>query len=160
MIVKPIPIVLRLLLCLNIGLAANSAAAETVLTVTHNDTPIEYDVAALEALDVVTIETETIWTEGPQTFTGVSLAQFVAHLDLADGVLLASAINDYTVEIPVSDAIEGGPIIAYLNNGKPMSIRDKGPLWIVYPYDSDPKYQAETIYSRSIWQLNRIETSD
>lgn len=157
MIVKSI---LGLLLCLNIGVAANSAAAETLLTITHNETTIAYDFAALEALDAVTIETETIWTEGTQTFTGVSLAQFVADLEVTDGVLLASAINDYTVEIPVSDAIEGGPIIAYLNNGEPMSVREKGPLWVIYPYDSDPKYQAEIIYSRSIWQLNQIETSD
>jgi len=157
MIVKPI---LGLLLCLNIGVAANSAAAEPLLTVTHNETAVAFDFAALEAFDAVTIETETIWTEGTQTFTGVSLAQFVTDLELTNGVLLASAINDYTVEIPVTDAVDGGPIIAYLNNGEPMSVRDKGPLWIVYPYDSDPKYQAETIYSRSIWQLNRIETSD
>ncbi|MEC8574513.1 MAG: oxidoreductase, partial [Pseudomonadota bacterium] len=37
-----------------------------------------------------------------------------------------------------------------------MSLRDKGPLWIVYPFDSDPAYQTEAIYSRSIWQLEEI----
>ncbi|CAN0586856.1 unnamed protein product, partial [Ectocarpus sp. 12 AP-2014] len=61
------------------------------------------------------------------------------------------------VEVPVEDAVEDGPIIAYLSNGKPMSVREKGPLWIVYPYDSDPKFQTEVIYSRSIWQLDRLE---
>ena len=158
MIANLMPIVTGFLLSCGISLAAQSAVAETLLTVTHNETAIIYDLADLEALDAVTIETETIWTEGTQSFTGVALAQLVADLDLTEGVLLASAINDYTVEIPVTDAVEGGPIIAYLNNGAPMSVRDKGHLWIVYPYDSDPKYQSETIYSRSIWQLNRIET--
>jgi hypothetical protein len=38
-----------------------------------------------------------------------------------------------------------------------MSLREKGPLWIIYPFDSSPEYQTELIYSRSIWQLNRIE---
>ncbi len=37
-----------------------------------------------------------------------------------------------------------------------MSVREKGPLWIVYPYSSSPEFQNEVIYSRSIWQLNRI----
>ena len=69
----------------------------------------------------------------------------------------ATAINDYAVEIPVSDAVVGGPIVAYFLNGEPMSVRDKGPLWIVYPFDADPHYQTEVIYSRSIWQLDRIE---
>jgi hypothetical protein len=40
---------------------------------------------------------------------------------------------------------------------RPMSVRDKGPLWVVYPFDDVPAYQSETIYSRSIWQLDRIE---
>jgi hypothetical protein len=48
-------------------------------------------------------------------------------------------------------------MIAFRMNGAPMSVRDKGPLWIVYPYDSDPRFQTEIIYSRSIWQLDRLE---
>ena len=56
----------------------------------------------------------------------------------------------------MSDAVEGGPIIAYYTNGEEMSRRDKGPLWVVYPYDSDIAYQTELVYSRSIWQLDRI----
>ena len=51
---------------------------------------------------------------------------------------------------------DGGPIIAYERNGKEMSVRSKGPLWIVYPYDSNPSYKTEAIYSRSIWQLEGI----
>ena len=65
-------------------------------------------------------------------------------------------INDYAVEIPSDDWVEGGPIVAYLNNDEPMSVREKGPLWVVYPYDSDAAYQTEVTYSRSIWQLDRI----
>jgi hypothetical protein len=38
-----------------------------------------------------------------------------------------------------------------------MSVRDKGPLWLIYPYDSKAEYQSETIYSRSIWQLVKID---
>ena len=65
--------------------------------------------------------------------------------------------HDYAVEIPVSDSVEDGPILAYELNGAPMSVRDKGPLWLVYPYDQNPEYRSEVIYSRSIWQLDRIE---
>ena len=72
-------------------------------------------------------------------------------------MLRATAINNYAIEIPVSDAVNEGPIIAYLMDGKKMSVRDKGPLWIVYPYDANPDYRSEVVYSRSIWQLDRIE---
>ena len=156
--------------CLSaLPLAAQSLPApegEPLLTVTGNialtnqgDAAV-FDQAMLEAMDPVTITTSTIWTEGEQTFTGVPLAQLVDLLGAEGEVMMASAINDYTVEIPREDWIENGPIVAFLNNGEPMSIRDKGPLWIIYPYDDNPDYQTEVIYSRSIWQLDQIQIGD
>ena len=132
-------------------------AGEVLLTLTHDGGTSEFDIAALEALGAEEFSTTTIWTEGEQTFTGVSLLALLAEAGISDGTLKATAINDYAVEIPVSDAVVGGPIVAYFLNGEPMSVRDKGPLWIVYPFDADPHYQTEVIYSRSIWQLDRIE---
>jgi hypothetical protein len=41
-----------------------------------------------------------------------------------------------------------------------MSMRNKGPLWLVYPYDSNVALQTEAVYARSIWQLVRIESRD
>lgn len=55
-----------------------------------------------------------------------------------------------------ADAQGHGLILAYLLDGQPMSVRDKGPLWLVYPYDASPAFRSEVIYSRSIWQLDRI----
>ncbi|WP_116082412.1 oxidoreductase [Tropicimonas sp. IMCC34011] len=136
---------------------------ETLLTVTgaiartNDEGAALFDRAMLEGLEPVTIETETIWTEGPQTFTGVSLARLMDELGGEGETLMATAINDYAVEIPAGDAVEGGAIVAYLNNGEPMSVRGKGPLWIVYPFDASPDYRTEAIYSRSIWQLDRID---
>ncbi len=116
----------------------------------------QYTIEDLRALAPVTFETETIWTTGPQQFTGVPLAVLVGRMDVSSGQLVAHAVNDYAVEIPVSDAVAGGPIVAFERNGAEMSLRNKGPLWVVYPYDSNPAYRTEEVYSRSIWQLDRI----
>lgn len=124
--------------------------------VTNAEGSAVFDAEMLAALGEDVITTTTIWTDGVQEFRGVSLAALVKSLGVTSGTLTATAINDYIVEIPVSDAIEGGPILAYENNGQAMSVRDKGPLWLVYPYDSDKAYQTEVIYSRSIWQLVKI----
>ncbi|WP_411891779.1 molybdopterin-dependent oxidoreductase [Yoonia sp. SDW83-1] len=121
------------------------------------DDTAQFDIAMLTQIDATMIETTTIWTEGEQTFEGVSLDVLMDQLGVNEGTILATAINDYTVEIPVSDAVPGGPIIAYHMNGNAMSVRDKGPLWVVYPYDSGTDFQSEVIYSRSIWQLDRLE---
>ncbi len=154
-----------------VGLASMAVAGEgdlaaptgpVVLTVsgkiarTNAGDTAQFDIGMLESLPATEFETETIWTEGSQTFRGVQLKDFLEAIGSEGSVVSAVAINDYAVEIPVSDAVENGPIIAYMNNGDYMSRREKGPLWVVYPYDSDAAYRSEVIYSRSIWQLDRI----
>lgn len=142
---------------------ASDDLADVVLTLNFASEmaeAVEFTLEDLNAIGERQFSTTTIWTTGPQTFSGVSLDAFLSSQGIENGTILASAINDYTVEIPVSDAVIDGPMIAYRLNGEEMSIRDKGPLWIVYPYDSKSEYQAEVIYSRSIWQLDRIEIVD
>ena len=124
--------------------------------VTNEAEIAQFDLAMLRELDETTFTTKTPWTEGEHTFTGASLAALMTRLDIEDATLAATAINDYAIEIPTSDAVEGGPIVAYEMDGQPMSVRDKGPLWIVYPYDANEDYRSELTYSRSIWQLDRI----
>lgn len=144
----------------------DAPTGEVILTIsgeveqTNSEVGAVLDRAMLEAMERTTIVTTTIWTSGAQTFEGVELATLVETLGIQGSVLFATAINDYTVEVPISDAIEGGPIVAYAANGSEMSVRDKGPLWLIYPFDSNSEYRSEVIYSRSIWQLNRIEAKN
>lgn len=139
---------------------------EVVLTIsgeiahTNAGETAQFDMAMLEAMEPVTFETETIWTEGVQSFTGVPLVRLMEAVGADADSLSATAINDYAVQIPRDDWVEGGPIIAFLQNGEPMSVRDKGPLWVVYPYDEVADYQSEVTYSRSIWQLDRITVGE
>lgn len=127
------------------------------IAVTNGNGVAALDIAHLEAMDPVEIRTETIWTQGEQVFEGVPLATLLERLGAEGSVIAASALNDYTIEIPVEDAVADGPIIAFAQNGTSLSVRDKGPLWVVYPYDDKDIYQTEVIYARSIWQLARIE---
>ena len=41
-------------------------------------------------------------------------------------------------------------------NGEPIPVKTKGPLFIVYPYDSKKELQSTVFYERSAWQLKSI----
>lgn len=116
-----------------------------------------FDAAMLAALPRREFATSTIWTEGVQSFSGVDLRSLIDHLGVTGGTLKITAVNDYSVQIPVSEVVAGGALLADLRDGKPMKVRDKGPLWLVYPYDSAPEFRNEVVYSRSVWQVDRIE---
>lgn len=137
--------------------------AEVVLTVsgaigvTNGGDAASFDAQMLQDLGTTSFATSTIWTQGVITFEGVSLKGLLDRLGVTGGTLRMTAINDYAIEVPVSDAIEGGPILAHSQDGVAMSVRDKGPLWLVYPYDLNSDYRTEVIYARSIWQLAKIE---
>ena len=48
-------------------------------------------------------------------------------------------------------------LVAFARNGQPMSIRDKGPLWILFPFDADPDFLSDTYRTYSIWNLSYLE---
>ncbi|SFS11414.1 hypothetical protein SAMN05444714_1313 [Yoonia litorea] len=139
------------------GSAASAGEQKTVvLTVDGLGVPLSFSIEDLDEIGTVSFETTTIWTDGLQQFRGVPLPDFLDHLGVESGTMVATAVNDYSVSIPVDEASQDGPIIAFERNGAFMKLRDKGPLWIVYPYDSSEDFQTEVAHSRSIWQLERI----
>lgn len=121
------------------------------------DNTAQLDRAMLHELPQSRIETSTIWTKGVQSFSGVELHTLLAALGVQSGTIRVIALNDYAVEIPVSEIRAGGAVLADVRNDAPMTVRDKGPLWIVYPYDTSDEFRTEVVYSRSVWQVDRIE---
>lgn len=119
-----------------------------------------FDLAMLQAMEPVTVTTSTIWTDGVQEFRGVPLVRLMQEVGAQGGMIAASALNDYTVQIPMEDAVEGGAVLAYEVNGAGLSVRDKGPLWVIYPYDASKEYQSEVVYARSIWQVAKMDVTE
>jgi hypothetical protein len=40
-----------------------------------------------------------------------------------------------------------------------MAVRDKGPLFIMYPFDRRPDLRNAVYYSRCVWQLKALDIS-
>ena len=111
-----------------------------------------FDRPMLEALDWVEIETYTSFTTGPQRFAGPTLTSVLNAVSAQGAVIRATAINDYSVTIPVEHAAQHDVILAMDHNGTPMRVRDKGPIWIVYP-QSEREAEKKTFDGEMVWQL-------
>lgn len=147
------------------ALALNAPKGKPVLTVsgalsaTNKGKRALFDMAMLEALPQKTFTTLTPWENQPIQFTGPLLRDVLAAVKASPkrGNIQATALNDYRINIPVSDAEQFDVIMAVRMNGEPMSVRSRGPLFIVYPFDSRPELKSPTYYERSIWQLKSID---
>ncbi|NKX43202.1 molybdopterin-dependent oxidoreductase [Roseicyclus persicicus] len=133
----------------------------TILTVIPSPgaAGVDFSDADLTAMATETFTTTTIWTEGEVEFSGPPLAEVLRAAGLAADVrrLRLTALNDYSVEIETDRIEAAAPIIANRIDGQPFSVRDKGPLWLVFPYDSDARFRSESVFAVSVWQLRRIE---
>lgn len=116
-----------------------------------------FDLAMLDALPQRETVTATPWHDGTQTFTGPLIAELLDRVGAEGTTLRVVAINDYAVEIPVEDVRQHPVILASRQNGAPMPVRDKGPLFVIYPFDEKPELFNEVYFSRSVWQVRTIE---
>jgi len=117
----------------------------------------DFDMAMLSALPQHSFSTQTPWFKTPRKFTGPLLRDVLAAAGAKGGTLTAVALNDYKVELPADDASKFDVVMARLMDDEPMPIRDKGPLFIVYPFDSQSLLRSERYYSRSAWQLRTLD---
>lgn len=137
---------------------ATQTAAETALTVTGADGILEFSMEDLKALDQTSYVTINEFVDAPTTFSGPLLRDLVAPMDPSETTTLSlTAINDYQIDVPMSDAVTYDVIVALEKDGAPMSVRENGPLWIIYPMSEHPELQTPLYSSRLIWQLTRID---
>ena len=116
-----------------------------------------FDMPMLQALPQHSFTTQTPWYAEPVKFSGPLLRDVLAAAGSKGENITAIALNDYRTEIPFSDAVKYDLIVAILMNDQPMPVREKGPLFLVYPFDSKAELQAATFYNRSAWQLRALQ---
>lgn len=123
---------------------------------TNKDGAAELDMTMLEAIGTASFTTSTPWYNSPATFSGVPMAKLLDYLGATGTMITAYALNDYKTDIPIEDFRKFPTLLATKRDGAYMPVRDKGPLFIVYPYDSDPNLKHQVYYSRSAWQVARM----
>lgn len=152
-----------------LGMARQAAAAplgkpqgKVVLSIsglisnTNNGDKADFDMSMIEAIGLQSFTTKTPWYKDPVTFSGVPMSKLLEIVGAKGTSITVTALNDYATDVPIEDFKAHTVILATKRDGNYMPVRDKGPLFIVYNYDSNPELQHQRFYSRSVWQVARM----
>jgi hypothetical protein len=123
---------------------------------TNDGKTATFSMQMLEKLPQQKVFTKSLWYPDGAEFTGPLLRDVLAAAGAKGSKITAEALNDYKTEIPFADAVEIDVILATKMNGKPMPVREKGPLFVIYPFDAKPALNTPTYHNRSAWQLVRM----
>ncbi len=90
-------------------------------------------------------------------FEGVPASDVLRAVGAHGTVVTATALDDYSIEIPVTDFARYRVLFALSMNGVELTARNRGPIWVVYPRDDFPELRDPTADARWIWQLVKID---
>lgn len=119
---------------------------------------ITLDEAALAALPQVEFETATPWTLGTHRYRGPTLKSVLAaqQVDSASAIDVA-ALNGYQQRVDLSLFAKVPLTLVRYQDDKPLTRRNKGPLWLLVPLSAHPDMDVPAIHNNMVWQVIRIE---
>ncbi|WP_394180696.1 hypothetical protein [Marinomonas posidonica] len=145
------------------SLALEQPKQRIILTVegdfenTNANQAANFDLPMLTALPQYSVTTKNPWTKGAHSYRGFSAADLLETLKAKGTMLEVTALNKYMTKVPVEDFKINGAIFATHRDGVPMSVRNLGPIMVIYPFDHNPNLKSEVYYGRSIWQIQHIK---
>lgn len=126
--------------------------------VTNAADRLDFDMETLERLGVVEFTVDDPFLKRSITYQGVLLRRLleVARVPQEATTLHTIALNDYATDVPIEPISAWPVMLATKRDGQRMPVSDKGPIEIVFPYNSfeidpvayDPMW---------VWQLRSIE---
>lgn len=137
------------------------ADEKVVLTVKTSGTVKSYTLSRIEGLGLRQLVTSTFWSSKPIKFSGVLLRDLLedAGLDDAQQIRVA-ALDGYHAIIPENDWRQWEVLVATRQDQQPITIREKGPLRIIYPLDLGGAVAESDMRVRWVWAIKSIERAE
>ncbi len=126
------------------------------LSKSNGDGKARLDREMLMAIGMKTITTNTLYSTKPSTYSGVLMRDLLDHLGAKGDKIDFLALDDYRTEAPTGDYYKFDVLLALEKDGKPLSIRMRGPSRIIYPIDQNPELRDKIYASRMVWQIKRM----
>jgi hypothetical protein len=126
------------------------------ISVRNSPAGADFDAAMLAKLTSVDLLTTSPWHKEKTQFSGPSLKTLLDAVGAKGDVLKMVALDKYEISMPLEDAKKFSPVLVRRINGKELTVRSKGPILLMFPFDQIAELRSDVYYSRSIWQLRRI----
>jgi len=127
------------------------------ITHTNDGDKAVFDMQMLHELPHKHLQTDTSVTDGEQQFEGVLMRDVLRRVGATGSAVLLTALNDYTVQVPVQDFDAFDAVLAWAMNDELLQAKDKGPLWLVYPRSQHQELRDIRYDYRWVWQLVHVE---
>ncbi|MBR9868095.1 MAG: hypothetical protein GYB20_12615 [Oceanospirillales bacterium] len=124
---------------------------------TNAEGEARFDREMLESLGMHMTRTRTPWTAGVGVFEGPLGKTLLETVGASGETLKVTALNGFSSTVPVADFYADDVIFAMKLDGQNMRVRDKGPLFIIYPFDDNDNLSTEVVYNRSVWQISSVD---
>ncbi|MFM2484855.1 molybdopterin-binding oxidoreductase [Celerinatantimonas yamalensis] len=150
------------LFLLGIWVGSVQASAPVVLTISghiqakNGSHRVDFTVADLQKLPQQRYRTLNPWVSTPHTYQGPRLTDLLKRVGAHSQKLTLVALNDYRLDLNLTDIRKYQPIVAWSDNGQQMSLREHGPLWLMLPVSQYSELKASRYNQYMIWQLRQI----
>lgn len=140
-------------------IASNVQASEKVLTTIfnkNNQVVLKITESDLAKYPQDSFETETPWFPQKSVFKGILFKEVLKKANISENSQLQIvAWDNFTSQVPAKDAFEFNTILTTHINGQRITLRDKGPFFLMYPL-TNPSLRTGVYYNRSVWQIKEI----
>lgn len=122
---------------------------------------LTFSAKQLQALPQISFKTKHTWANTAQEFSGPLLADVLKQTCANARDIYLRSLDKYSVMVDFQSIAKYQPILALKINGQALTIREKGPVWLMIDTDryKIPPRSLDTIF---VWQLYYIHvlTSD
>jgi hypothetical protein len=139
-------------------LVSGQGLAAPTLELTNGNESTVLDWSDLESLPQATIKTASPYFEGEVEFSGPTLRSVINQIDASEKKKITFiALNNYRVSGDITKLLSMDAIVATRQDGKTMSIRQRGPFWVMLPLSDRPELDHEDFHRFMVWQLDQIK---
>lgn len=155
---------------LSAGQPIPAPEGEVILTITGNigvsnvpgadGNQVEMDLATLESLRLVEYTVLDHQATGETaSFRGILISDLLDVLAVpAEATTFhATALDDYSIDIPIEDFRDYAVILASQMNEAYIPVTNFGPIRVIYPYHVHPDLEGPVYDPRWIWNVATIE---